>query len=186
MRLDHLPLAGEVKVPCLLLGLVQSLQVRGDVRCGKAHPVILENNKCLKEKPRHKCIDLCMTSITNNVLWYPSIFENLYVKWNCVSFEGKGFTKYSDLRMALQSSLFVLQSQLCLWNPLTNRKWAELAYLAAQLALALAHNLSKNNVMYSVLEITQKAWTHFSEIYFLLKYLWKNCCQFLLAIFEHL
>ena len=47
VRLDHLPLAVEVKFASLLLGLVQSLQVRGDVRCGKAHPVILENDESM-------------------------------------------------------------------------------------------------------------------------------------------
>ena len=65
MSFDNFPLAGEIKVAGVLLRLVQSLQVRGDVRCGKAHPVILENDESLIEKPRHNLINLCMTGITN-------------------------------------------------------------------------------------------------------------------------
>ena len=46
MSFDNFPLAGEIEVAGRLLRLVQSLQVRGDVRCGKAHSCRPE--KCQK------------------------------------------------------------------------------------------------------------------------------------------
>ena len=49
MSFDNFPLAGEIKVAGLLLRLVQSLQVRGDVRRGKVHPENLENVKRLSQ-----------------------------------------------------------------------------------------------------------------------------------------
>ena len=52
MSFDNFPLAGEIEVAGLLLRLVQSLQVRGDVRSGKAHSVDLKNVKSLLYKPQ--------------------------------------------------------------------------------------------------------------------------------------